>query len=90
MVPIFLQQNKKMFFTVTDQRMTRFSITLDEAVKFVIKCLNYMKGTEIFVPKIPSYRVIDVAKAIAPKIKCNIIGIRPGEKINEEMIAILK
>ena len=87
-VPIFLEQNKKMFFTVTDQRMTRFSITLDEAVKFVIKCLNYMKGTEIFVPKIPSYRILDLVRAIDKNKKIKMIGIRPGEKLHEEMITV--
>ena len=66
--------------------MTRFNITLNEGVDFVLKCLDKMWGGELFVPKIPSYRILDVAKAIAPKAKYEIIGIRPGEKLHEEMI----
>ena len=68
--------------------MTRFSITLDESVKFVIKCINIMKGGEIFVPKIPSYKITDVIKAFDPNMKIKIIGVRPGEKIHEEMITL--
>ena len=71
---------------ITDERMTRFSITLSEGVDFVISCLDVMWGGEIFVPKIPSYRITDVANAIIPDAKLEIIGIRPGEKIHEEMI----
>ena len=82
-VPIFLKQNKvKDPFTITDNKMTRFNITLEEAVKFVINCLKNMKGGEIFVPKIPSYKILDVVKAINPK-KIKYIGLRPGEKIHE-------
>jgi len=66
--------------------MTRFNITLQEGVDFVLQCLEKMWGGEIFVPKIPSYRILDVAKAIAPDAKHKIIGIRPGEKLHEEMI----
>jgi len=86
-VPIFLKQNKQKFFTVTDKRMTRFNISLPETAKFVINCLTNMKGQEIFVPKIPSYKILDLVKAINPKLKIKIIGIRPGEKIHEEMIS---
>ena len=86
-VPIFLKQKKQKFFTVTDKRMTRFNISLPEASKFVLNCLINMKGQEIFVPKIPSYKILDVVKAINPKPKIKIIGIRPGEKIHEEMIS---
>lgn len=87
-VPIFLKQNKvKDPFTITDNKMTRFNITLEEAVKFVINCLKNMKGGEIFVPKIPSYKILDVVKAINPKKKIKYIGLRPGEKIHEEMIS---
>jgi len=86
-VPIFLKQNKQKFFTVTDKRMTRFNISLPETAKFVINCLKNMKGQEIFVPKIPSYKILDLVKAINPKLKIKIIGIRPGEKIHEEMIS---
>ena len=67
--------------------MTRFNITLNEGVYFVLFCLKKMLGGEIFVPKIPSYKVIDVAKAVSSKNKIKIIGIRPGEKLHEEMIS---
>ena len=87
-IPVFLEQKKKGVLSITHKEMTRFNITLEEGVNFVIKCLKMMNGGEIFVPKIPSYRVIDVARAIAPKIKYNFIGIRPGEKIHEEMITV--
>lgn len=66
--------------------MTRFWITLQQGVDFVIKCLGLMKGGEIFVPKIPSMKVIDLARAMAPKAKLKIIGIRVGEKLHEAMI----
>ena len=66
--------------------MTRFNITLQQGVDFVIQCFQSMIGGELFVPKIPSYRILDVVKAIAPKAKIKMIGIRPGEKIHEEMI----
>ena len=65
--------------------MTRFNITLEQGVEFVIKCLDRMWG-ELFVPKLPSYRITDLAKAIAPDCKIEYVGIRPGEKIHEEMI----
>ena len=68
--------------------MTRFNITLEEGVSFVIKCLDLMWGGEIFVPKIPSYKILDVAKAISPNAKLKFIGIRPGEKLHEEMITL--
>ena len=87
-VPQILEQRKKNLIYLTDKRMTRFSITLDQGVRYVIKCLLRMHGCEIFVPKIPSYRIIDLAKAIAPKCKIKFIGSRPGEKIHEEMITI--
>jgi len=66
--------------------MTRFNISLDEGVQFVLRALENMWGGELFVPKIPSYRVTDVAEAIAPGCKHQIVGIRPGEKLHEEMI----
>ncbi len=87
-VPIFLKQKNQNFFTVTDKKMTRFSITLEEAVKFVFTCIKNMKGSEIFVPKIPSYRILDLVKAIDKTKKVKIIGIRPGEKLHEEMITV--
>jgi len=72
---------------ITDPRMTRFWITLDQGVDFVCKCFSRMQGGEIFVPKIPSARIIDLAKAIAPDMPTHIIGIRPGEKLHEVMIS---
>ncbi len=86
-VPIFLKQKNEKFFTVTDKNMTRFNISLPHAVDFVISCLNKMKGEEIFVPKIPSYKITEVVKAIKNNGKIKLIGIRPGEKIHEEMIS---
>jgi len=70
---------------ITDTRMTRFWITLQQGVDFVLKCFELMRGGEIFVPKIPSMKIIDLAEAIAPKIPIKIIGIRPGEKLHEVM-----
>jgi len=85
-IPFFQRQKQKGSLSITDERMTRFNITLQQGVNFVLKCLDSMWGGELFVPKIPSYRIIDVAKAIAPKAKYEFIGIRPGEKLHEEMI----
>ena len=79
---------KQKIIPITDERMTRFSITLDQGVNFVLQCFKNMIGGEIFVPKIPSYRIIDVKNAISPSSKIEIIGIRPGEKLHEEMITI--
>ena len=87
-VPFFFQHKKNGFLPITDKRMTRFNITLDEGVEFVLTCLKKMWGGEIFVPKIPSYNVVELAKAIAPNCKLKFVGIRPGEKIHEEMISI--
>lgn len=85
-VPFFLEKKKSGVLPVTDQRMTRFNITLQEGVDFVLACLEKMWGGELFVPKIPSFKVTDLASAIDPKCKIDIVGIRPGEKIHEEMI----
>jgi FlaA1/EpsC-like NDP-sugar epimerase len=71
---------------ITDTSMTRFNISLEEGVEMVLYAVEHAFGGEIFVPKIPSYRILDVAKAIAPEAKIEIVGIRPGEKIHEEMI----
>ncbi len=71
---------------ITDERMTRFFITLDDGVNFVIKNLSRMHGGEVFVPKIPSMKIIDLARALAPDIPTRVIGIRPGEKLHEVMI----
>ena len=85
-VPFFRAQQHQGFLPITDERMTRFTITLQEGVDFVLSSLALMWGGELFVPKIPSYRVIDVATAIAPELEQRIVGIRPGEKLHEEMI----
>jgi Predicted nucleoside-diphosphate sugar epimerases len=87
-IPIFLDQyNQGDKFTLTSTEMTRFNITLSDGVNFVLKSLKLMKGGEIFIPKLPSYKVTDIIKAISNKPKINVIGIRPGEKIHEELIS---
>lgn len=86
-IPHFLEKKQKEVFPITDQRMTRFNITLEEGVNFVLFCLGKMMGGEIFVPKIPSYRIMDLAKAISAKAKFKFTGIRPGEKLHEQMIS---
>jgi UDP-N-acetylglucosamine 4,6-dehydratase len=86
-VPVFLRQRKTGKITITDERMTRFWISLEQGVRFVIRCLEQMYGGEVFVPKIPSMKVIDLAKAVAPEAKIEIIGIRPGEKLHEVLIS---
>lgn len=85
-IPFFLKQKEKGFLPITHPGMTRFNITLDEGVNMVLFALANMWGGEIFVPRIPSYRILDVAEAIAPGMEKRIVGIRPGEKIHEEMI----
>ncbi|MBN2531022.1 MAG: UDP-N-acetylglucosamine 4,6-dehydratase (inverting) [Deltaproteobacteria bacterium] len=85
-VPLFLKQRDTGILTITDERMTRFSITLQAGVDFVIQTMERMDGGGIHVPKIPSYRITDVAKAIAPDCPMNKIGIRSGEKLHEVMI----
>ena len=86
-VPVFLKQRETGKVTVTDDRMTRFWISLEQGVRFVIQAAENMHGGEVFVPKIPSMKVVDLAKAIAPKAKVEIIGIRPGEKLHEILIS---
>jgi UDP-N-acetylglucosamine 4,6-dehydratase len=86
-VPHFQQIKKGESLPITDERMTRFWITLDQGVDFVLRALDRMQGGEIFVPKIPTATIIDIAKAIAPKSKIEIIGIRPGEKLHEVLIS---
>lgn len=71
---------------ITDSRMTRFWITLEKGVEFVVSCINNMRGGEIFVPKIPSMRMVDLAEAMAPNLEQRIVGIRPGEKLHEVMV----
>ncbi|WP_249650542.1 polysaccharide biosynthesis protein, partial [Lysinibacillus sp. D4A3_S15] len=85
-VPFFKKIRKSGTVPITDERMTRFCITLDQGVQFVFDSLERMHGGEIFVPKIPSMSIMDLAKAIAPDCKLDIIGIRPGEKLHEAML----
>lgn len=85
-IPYFLAQRPSGKITITDPRMTRFSITLDRGVEFVMQCLQRMEGGEIYVPKIPSFKVTQLAQVIAPDCEQQIIGIRPGEKLHETMI----
>lgn len=87
-VPFFLKRAKSGVLPITDERMTRFWITLEQGVEFVLSSLETMSGGELFVPKIPSMRVTDLAHAIAPAARLEVIGIRPGEKLHEEMISI--
>jgi len=86
-VPLFLKQRAGGRITVTDDRMTRFWLSLDQGVRFVITCIEQMEGGEVFIPKIPSTKVVDLAKAIAPNAQIEIIGIRPGEKLHEMLIS---
>ncbi len=86
-VPIFLQQRSNGRLTVTDQRMTRFWLTLEQGVRFVIRRIEQMRGGEVFVPKIPSMNLVDLAKAIAPGAQLEFVGIRPGEKLHEVLIS---
>ena len=85
-IPFFMNKKKDGILPITDDRMTRFNISLEEGVRMVLFALGNGMGGEIFVPKIPSYKIMDVAKAIGPNCKTPIVGIRPGEKIHEEMI----
>lgn len=85
-IPAFIKMKESGLLTITDEKMTRFNITLEQGVHFVFDSLDRMVGGEIFIPKIPSYRILDVAKAIAPNHEIKMIGIRPGEKLHEEMI----
>lgn len=85
-MPFFKKIKDTGVVPITDERMTRFWITLDQGVQFVIDNLERMHGGEIFVPKIPSMNIMDLAKAIAPECKTEIVGIRPGEKLHEAMI----
>jgi UDP-N-acetylglucosamine 4,6-dehydratase len=86
-VPFFKERLGHGVLPITDERMTRFWITLDQGVDFVMRSLDTMAGGELFVPKIPSMRIVDLARAMAPIAELEIVGIRPGEKLHEEMIA---
>jgi UDP-N-acetylglucosamine 4,6-dehydratase len=85
-IPFFLAHKKHGWLPITDERMTRFWITLDEGVRFVASCLGVMEGGEIFVPKIATMRIVDLAKAIAPEAALRTVGIRPGEKLHEILV----
>jgi UDP-N-acetylglucosamine 4,6-dehydratase/5-epimerase len=87
-VPFFRDRAASGALPITDERMTRFWITLDQGVRFVMDSLARMHGGELFVPKIPSMRVVDLAAAIAPEARLEVVGIRPGEKLHEEMINV--
>jgi UDP-N-acetylglucosamine 4,6-dehydratase len=86
-VPIFLQQKTSGKLSITDERMTRFWLTLEQGVRFVIHCIEVMHGGEVFIPKIPSMRIVDVANAIAPGVGLEVVGIRPGEKLHEVLVS---
>ena len=85
-IPKFIEQAKNKLLNVTDKNMTRFNLTLNDSVKMVMFAIMNTQGSEILVPKIPSYKIMDLAKSIGPSSKINFIGVRPGEKIHEEMI----
>src|SRR6202047_773065 len=86
-IPVFLEQRRRGKITITDPRMTRFWLTLEQGVKFVIRSLEQMHGGEIFVPKIPSMRLLDLAETVAPGCQVEYIGIRPGEKLHEVLVS---
>ena len=86
-IPLFIEQRQTGAVTVTDERMTRFWITLQQGVDFVIQCLGAMEGGEIFVPKIPSMHILELAKAVAPDCEIRYTGIRPGEKVHEVLVS---
>lgn len=85
-IPFFIEQAKLGSIPITDERMTRFWLTIEQAVNFVLSSVDVMYGGEIFVPRIPSFKVIDVAKVVCPGVPTRVIGIRPGEKLHEIMI----
>src|SRR5262249_26802588 len=86
-IPVFLEQRKRGCITVTDPRMTRFWLTLDQGVRFVVSCIERMHGGEIFVPKIPSMKLVEMAETIAPECDIEYVGIRPGEKLHEVLVS---
>lgn len=86
-VPVFLSQRATGVVTITDDRMTRFWLSLEQGVRFTIRCIEQMQGGEVFIPKIPSMRVVDLAQALAPGCRVERIGIRPGEKLHEVLIS---
>lgn len=87
-IPVFRQKRESGVLPITDPRMTRFWITLDDGVRFVERCLGMMRGGEIFVPKIVSMKITELAAAIAPECRLEVVGIRPGEKLHEVLIPV--
>ena len=85
-IPFFIKKRSEGKIPITDKSMTRFNISLQGGVDMVMHAIEHSWGGEIFIPKIPSYKITDIAKAIAPNCEIEIIGIRPGEKVHEEMI----
>jgi UDP-N-acetylglucosamine 4,6-dehydratase/5-epimerase len=86
-IPVFMEQRKHGRITITDPRMTRFWLTLEQGVRFVIQSIEQMHGGEIFVPKIPSMKLVDLAEAVAPGCAVEVVGIRPGEKLHEVLLS---
>jgi len=86
-IPVFQQQRQDGKITITDKRMTRFWISLDQGVRFVVRCIGEMQGGEVFIPKIPSTNIMDVKEAVAPECEVEYVGIRPGEKLHEVLIS---
>ena len=87
-VPLFLKQKENNLFTITDPKMTRFTLTINQAINFVLNSASVMIGGEIFIPKLPSYDILQLAKVINPEAQVKVIGIRPGEKIHESMFSV--
>lgn len=85
-IPVFIKQRQNGKLTITDERMTRFWLTLEQGVHFVIRSIHQMSGGEVFIPKIPSTRILDLARVIAPDAELEVVGIRPGEKLHEVLI----
>jgi UDP-N-acetylglucosamine 4,6-dehydratase len=86
-IPLFLEQRKTGRVSITDPRMTRFWITLEQGVHFVIRCIEQMRGGEVFVPKLPSMKITDLLAVVAPGVEVEVIGIRPGEKLHESLVS---
>jgi UDP-N-acetylglucosamine 4,6-dehydratase len=86
-VPLFIKQRSEGLITITDKRMTRFWLSLEQGVRFTIRCIEQMQGGEVFVPKIPSTNIVDLAQVIAPDCRIEYIGIRPGEKLHEVLVS---
>lgn len=87
-VPLFLKQKENNLFTITDPKMTRFTLTINQAINFVLNSASVMIGGEIFIPKLPSYDILQLTRVINPEAQVKVIGIRPGEKIHESMFSV--